>query len=242
MRFHRIEECRPFDGKTGVGHVARDQHDVERACLMDGRDALQDAREAAIAARPAAPAFDAKAVLLADEVNVRQMRDPPGRAAGGGIESAEIGRLVHQRIGKAPDQRGNRKIGADHDHGIGQRRQNEAAHIQQIACRTDPTRRGPDGGGDQQGDEAHDDGGRGRADRTQTCARRSAGIGTEHALGHIAQRLAAERIDRLDRQRIKRPEIDLRHPQQRPPSDPSERDDGQKDKNRAESGYLRGGA
>ena len=64
----------------------------------------------------------------------------------------------------------------------------------------------------------------------------------QHALGHIAQRLAAERIDRLDRQRIKRPEIDLRHPQQRPPSDPSQGDDGQKDKNRAESGYLRGGA
>ena len=99
---HRIEELRPFGCDTGVGHVATDQHDIQRPLLMNGFEALEDTGETIIAAPPA---FDAKSVALAHQMNVGKVRDAPGRSAGSRVVVAEIDRLVHERVGKAPDQR-----------------------------------------------------------------------------------------------------------------------------------------
>jgi hypothetical protein len=70
MQLHRVEELRPFGCDSGVGHVACDQDDIERVRFVDRFDAVEDTREAVIAARTAAPAFDAESVALADQMDV----------------------------------------------------------------------------------------------------------------------------------------------------------------------------
>ena len=51
------------------------------------------------------------------------------------------------------------------------------------------------------------------------------GVPREYPLRQMAQRLAAKYITWLDGERVERPEVDLGDPQQRPPSDPSQRDE-----------------
>ena len=70
MQLHRIEELRPFGCDSGVGHVAGDQDEIQRACFMNRLDAFQDTRETVIAARPAAAAFDPESITFADQMDV----------------------------------------------------------------------------------------------------------------------------------------------------------------------------
>ena len=46
MQLHRIEELRPFGCDSGVGHVAGDQDEIQRAGFVNRLDAFQDTREA----------------------------------------------------------------------------------------------------------------------------------------------------------------------------------------------------
>ena len=102
-----VEELRPFRRTPGVGHVAGDEHEVERAAAWMAAMRAMTAVEPLIAARAAAPALDPEAVALADDMDVGEMRDAPDAAAGGdGVERLEIERLVLRRVGKAPDERG----------------------------------------------------------------------------------------------------------------------------------------
>ena len=154
MLLHGVEELRPFGGDAGVGHVAGDEDEVERVGAMNGFQARKNARETVIAARPAPPTLDAKSVTLADQVNVGKVRDAPRRPAQCCVIAAEIDRLRHQRVGKAPDQRGGGEIHADDHHRIGKHRQDHAADIQQVGGRADPARGRPCGGGDRKRDDA----------------------------------------------------------------------------------------
>jgi hypothetical protein len=73
--------------------------------------------QALVAARPRPAALEAEAVALADDVQVRKVRDAPRAAIGGAfIEMLEVAGLGHGRIGDPPDQRGSREIPGDqHD-------------------------------------------------------------------------------------------------------------------------------
>ena len=158
MLRHRVEEFGPFRRAAGIGHVAADEHEIERMCGMNGREARHDAIEAIVAARAAAPAFDAKAISLADDMKVRKMRDAPGAATGRrGIECSEIERLVHAGIRKAPDQRGDREIDRHQHDGVGERRHDQAMQHREIGHGAHPARAWPDKNGDQCRASAHED-------------------------------------------------------------------------------------
>src|SRR4029077_15016901 len=95
----RFKEFGPFRRAAGIGHIAADEHEIERMCGMDGREAGYDTIEAFVAARTSTSALDAKAVSLTDDVKVRKMSHAPGSAAGRrGIEGSEVERLVHAGI------------------------------------------------------------------------------------------------------------------------------------------------
>src|ERR1700733_6628635 len=99
MPRHGVKEFGPFRRAAGIGHVAADEHEIQRMCGMDGREASHDAIEAFVTARAAASAFDTKTISLTDYVKVRKMHDAPGAAAGRrGIKCSEIERLVHDGI------------------------------------------------------------------------------------------------------------------------------------------------
>lgn len=63
MLRHRVEEFGPFRRAAGIGHVAADQHKIERVSGMDGRDARHDPRQAIVAAWAATSAFDENRIV-----------------------------------------------------------------------------------------------------------------------------------------------------------------------------------
>ena len=65
-----------------IGHVAGDEDDVERPLRVDVVQPRQHPAQPLVAARTGPPALDAKAVALADDVEVRQVRDAPVARAG----------------------------------------------------------------------------------------------------------------------------------------------------------------
>jgi hypothetical protein len=77
MRRHRIEELGPFGGAAGVGHVPGDQDEIERGLGVQDLKLVQHPLQSVIAARARSSALDAKAVALADDMDVRQMHDAP---------------------------------------------------------------------------------------------------------------------------------------------------------------------
>ena len=126
MRRQNVEEFGPFGRAPGVGHVPGDEDEVQRAGGVRGLESAHDPFEALVAARAAPSALDAKAVALADDMDVGEMSDPPDAAADGrGVERFEVERLVHGRVGEAPDERGRREIGRHDDDGVGERRHDQ---------------------------------------------------------------------------------------------------------------------
>ena len=124
----RVQELGPLARAAGVGHVAGDQHHVERLLGMDPIQLGERAVQALVAARARPPAFDPAAVEFADGVHIRQMRDAPGAARARTLrEFIEVLRLRHGRIGDRPDQGGNREIRGDQHDGVGQRDHREMA-------------------------------------------------------------------------------------------------------------------
>ena len=117
-----VEDLGPFGRQAGVGHVAGDQDGVERLLGVDRFELIEQAPQPVIAARARPAAFQAKAVALADHVDVGEMNDAPGarvlRQCG---EFAERARLRHDGIGKAPDQGGDGEIGRDRGEAVGER-------------------------------------------------------------------------------------------------------------------------
>src|SRR4029077_12116318 len=70
---------------------------------------------------------DAKAVALADDVDVRQMHDPPEPdILRPPVEGGEVAGLSHGGVGHAPDEGGDGEIGGNQDDAIGECHADEA--------------------------------------------------------------------------------------------------------------------
>ena len=63
--------------RPGVGHVPGDEDEVQRSGGVLGLKASHDPSHARVAARAAPPALDSKAITLADDMDVGEMRDAP---------------------------------------------------------------------------------------------------------------------------------------------------------------------
>src|SRR5215472_6814988 len=101
MRGGEVQELGPFPRSSGVGHIAADEHEVERPEGVDGRKTGHDLLEALIAARAGSPAFDPETVALTDDMDVGEMGHSPDRSAGWlFVERLEVARLVHRRVGE----------------------------------------------------------------------------------------------------------------------------------------------
>ena len=88
MARENVEELGPFGRASGVGHVAGDENKVERPGGVLGLEARHHLLHPLIAAGPAPPALDAKAIALAHDMDVGQMRDPPDRPSEGAASNA----------------------------------------------------------------------------------------------------------------------------------------------------------
>ena len=97
MSLDDVEKFGPFGGNSRIRHVAADEHEVERLRGVQGREPLHRADEPPVATRPGATAFDAKAVALADDVDIGEMRDPPDSRARTGRRRTPRDRAADRR-------------------------------------------------------------------------------------------------------------------------------------------------
>ena len=238
MRPDDVEKFGPFGRCSRVRHVAADEHEVERLFGVQGGKSEKCLFEPLVAARAAASAFDAKSVAFADDMNIREMRDPPdARARRRGVEGLEIERLVGAGVGKAPDERPDREIDRHDDGSVGDRRNDEEARGDEIRHRSYPLSLRPGGKGDQPRDREEKDSRAGAAERAN-ARQIGAALAIERPLGQVPQRLAPDRVAGLDRQGVQRPEVGLCEPEKRAPADPSDRKDRQNDDRRADPRRL----
>src|SRR6185312_15252684 len=128
-----VQKFGPFSWPASIRHVTADEHEVERISGMKAREPRQHTMQAIVSARAAAAAFNAKAVSLTNHVEVREMCDTPGPVPGGRVECAQIERLIHARIRKAPRERSDREVSGDQDDRVGDRRQYEPMKQRKIA-------------------------------------------------------------------------------------------------------------
>ena len=103
-----------------------------------------------------------------------------------------------------------------------------------IRGRSDPPSRGPDEGCDYASDGREKDSRAGAAHRPHTRKLRSAAW-LEGSFRQMADRLAAQGVSRLNRERIKRPEIRFSDSKQWTPAEPARGDDSEKQKRGADS-------
>ncbi len=225
MRGQGRKELRPFGGSPGVGHVAGDEDDVDRPLRMDGFELREHLLQPIVALRPGPAAFDAETVTLADNVEIGEMRHPPGPATRRRrIEAAQVMRLRHARVRHPPNQRRGGHICTEQDHRIGESGLEEMVRCRQVRHLADPARARPH----QQHDHARDY----AQDHRRTCGGRGPQPGAvaggelrqQHTLEQVPKRLAAERVDRLDRDGVERPEAMLDGAEQRPPAEPAGHD------------------
>jgi hypothetical protein len=221
MASERRQKLGPFGRPAGIGHVAGDEHQVERPLGVDGVEPVQKPLQPAIAARPGASALDAKSVALADRVQVREVRDTPRPTAGRrSVEGAQVTRLIHGRIGEPPRERGRRKIAPEEHDGIRQRREHEALGPGQVPDIADPACSRPCERHDPQGDGTSNQSGAGRRCRTQARMRFRTETRAEQVLRQVLQTLPAKRVAGLDGQGVERPEALFGSAPERTPANP----------------------
>jgi hypothetical protein len=217
-----VEKLGPFGGEPRVGHVAADEDEVEWLGRVQGRQPLHRADKAVISARSRSSAFDAKAVALADDMDVGEMRDPPD-ASGvrWHIESLEIERLVAGRLGEAPDERGDRQIGGHDEDYVRYRPDDEEMRRHEVGDGAGPVCERPCGESDRGRNHEHEQPRGGAA--SCAYARKLGACSTfQRALDQVPHGLAPERVAGLNRERVQRPEILLRHAKQGAPAEPGD--------------------
>ena len=149
---------------------------------------------------PPRPLLDAKAIALADDMDVGQMRDPPGATAWRRrIEGDEVERLVHSGVREAPDERTRREVSRHDDDGVGERGPDQLMGDRKIRGRSDPPRRRPSNARDQRRDGGEKNPGAGAAHRPQARKLRPA-AGLEGSLREMPHRLAAQGVSPAERQ------------------------------------------
>ena len=123
-----VEELGPFGGNSRIGHVAGEEDAIERLTHMGRLELSEQPLEPLIAARAEPPALQSEAVTLTDPMDIGQMCDAPARRLERSrLKGLKSARLIHRRIGKAPEQRSHAEIGCDHDRAIGKRGGRDAA-------------------------------------------------------------------------------------------------------------------
>src|SRR5262249_11594059 len=101
-----LEEFGPFRRTARVGEIPGDQDGVERVLSPDDLQLCQRLSKSFVAARTRSAALDAKAILLADHMNVGQMSDTPKPTGDRWCAIfLEVARLAKGGIGNGPDQR-----------------------------------------------------------------------------------------------------------------------------------------
>ena len=164
MARNDVEEFGPFGRSSGVGHVAGDEHKIERPGRVLGLQPRHGLLQPLVAARPAPTALDAKPIALAHDMDVGEMRDAPDPTARGrSVERFEVERLVHARVGEAPDERGRREVGRHDDNCVGESRHDQLVRRRKVLARSDPPRPRPDGVGDKRRDDDEHHSGAGAA-------------------------------------------------------------------------------
>ncbi len=234
MAGENVEEFGPFARAPGVGHVPGDENEVERPGGVLGLKPSHDPSQALVAARPAPPALDAKAIALADDMDVGEMRDAPDAAAWRrGVEGFEVERLVHRGVGEAPDERSRREVSRHDDDGVGERRHDQMMGDRKIRGRSDPPRLRPDESRNQRRDDGEKNSGAGAAYRPHARQLGSAAR-LQGSLREMPDRLAAQGVSRLNAKRVERPEIGLCDAKQGPPAEPAHSDNREKQERGAE--------
>src|SRR6202043_1013658 len=94
---------------------------IQRVRRVERLELREEPLEPCVAARTRSSALDAKPVVLADNVEVGQMRHPP-LAAGlkASLESVKIAGLRHGCVGEDPHERARRKIDRNQNDAVGE--------------------------------------------------------------------------------------------------------------------------
>ena len=71
------EKFGPFGRTAGISDVTGDEDVIERFFLVNSSDFIEQLRESAVAGWAGPSALDPKAILLANDMNVGQMRNAP---------------------------------------------------------------------------------------------------------------------------------------------------------------------
>ena len=203
MPGQRRKELGPLCRPSRIGSVPGDEDQIERPLGVDCVELGEQRFEPLIPAGSGPAALDAKTVPFPNDVDVREMRDPPcATCMRAGLETVEIARLGHRRIGDCRYQRGGRQIGQDQHDAVGQSHAGQQVRGSEIRDGADPARARPDKPQRQQRERADDDPGRGGRGRAPAAA---AGLGRarrEQLLDEVRQPLARDRVARLDDKRV----------------------------------------
>ena len=187
----------------------------------------QHPRQPLVAARSRSAAFDAEAVALADDMQVRQMNDAPGAAVCRRVERRKVARLIHRRIGDPPRQGGHGQIRAQENNRVGQCRNHEPQRRSQVGDIASPARHRPREPHEKQRNPAQENP-RGRGGGSaQPRAACNVKPGSQQKLREMSNALAADRIARLNGERIQRPEAPFCSAEYGPPAEPAQADDEQ---------------
>ncbi len=170
---------------------------------------------------------------MSERCATRQTRSAGRR----GVEGSKIERLVHARVGEAPDERGRREISRHDDDCVGEGGRDQMMRNREIRGRSDPPRPRPDEGRDQASDNGEKHSGAGAAQGPHARKLRSA-VGAEGSLREMPDRLAAQGISRLNAKRVERPEILLGRAEQRTPAEPARKRHAEQHERGADSGQF----
>ena len=140
MALERGQELGPFRRPAGIGHVAGDEHQVERPLGVDGIEPGQQPLQPGIAARRrrvrSRCGIRSARRRRAGPTGVRHATS--GRPAAAAVEGGQVARLIHGRVGEPPDERSRCKVASEEHDGVGQRRNDETLGPDQVPDIADP--------------------------------------------------------------------------------------------------------
>ena len=196
-----------------------------------------------IAARAGPPALDAKAVALADDMDVGEMHDPPCLRAGGTLlEGGEVARLRRGGVGHAPDQGADGEIAHDQHDAVGERDTDKAPPAADLGEAAEELGAGIDEIEHEERDGADEKACRnGRGGAQFGVLVLAAALG-EEVLGDLAQHFAGGGVAWLHHHRVQSPEAVLDEAEQCAPAEPAQGENEGKDENRPDADGERGDA
>ena len=201
----------------------------------------QRSLESFIAARASSSTLDAKAIALANHMDVRQMRDAPQTCPiWPGVEGSEIAGLLHHGIRHSPYQAADGEIAGDEHGAVGERYDDDAAPGPDLREAAEEVRAGPDEIKHKQRQPADQEAGRNGRGSTQLGVLIFAPFLCEQSFDDLAQHFAGSGVAGLHDDGIQGPEAVLDQAEQGAPAEIAEGDDGSEDEQGPNPGYERG--